>query len=142
MRKNAIWLVVILTFLAADPASAWFWEKKKVKAPEVTLAAKRKPAETRGERSLRERLRATGHRLGDFFRGVGREVKEISREVPGKAKKESKAVGKSWQDTGKVIAEKSKKVPGAFKEGAVDLGKGVKNLGQDIKEGTDKALKK
>lgn len=31
MRKNTIWLIVILAFLAADPASGWFWENKEVK---------------------------------------------------------------------------------------------------------------
>lgn len=30
MRKNTIWLVVLLVFLAVDPASAWFWGKEKV----------------------------------------------------------------------------------------------------------------
>ncbi len=136
MRKNTIWLVVLLVILAADPASAWFWEKKEVKTPEVTREVKEIPTKTVKKTGAGATIKEIGRELRTFFKGFGKDIKETSKKVPGEAKKESKEVGKSLKKTGKEIAHESKKVPGALKKGGKDIGKGFKKLGKDIKKGT------
>jgi hypothetical protein len=140
VKKNTIWLIVLLAFLAADPASAWFWEKNEVKAPEVTREVKEHSTETVRKKGFVASIKETGRDIKKFFKGLGKEVKETSKKVPGEAKKESKEVGKSLKRTGKKIAKESKKVPGVFKKGAKEIGKGFKKLGKDIKGETKKAL--
>jgi hypothetical protein len=136
MKKNTIWLIVLLAVLTADPASAWFWEKKEVTPPEVTRELKETPTETVKKTGPGVTLKKMGRGIKNFFKGFGKDIKETSKKVPGEAKKESREVGKSLKKTGKEIAKESKKVPGALKKGGKDIGKGFKKLGKDIKKGT------
>ena len=49
MRKNTIWLVVLLILLTGGPASGWFWDKKEVtqnpidSGEELALKARKMP---------------------------------------------------------------------------------------------------
>ncbi len=136
MRKNTIWLIILLVFLAADPVSAWFWENKEVTTPAATSEVKEVPAEAVKQTGAGTSIKEMGRAIGNFFKGLGKDIKESAKKVPGEAKKESKEVGKGLKETGKEIATESKKVPGALKKGAKDIGKGFKKLGKDVKKGT------
>ena len=136
MRKNTIWLIILLVFLAADPASAWFWENKEVTPPVATSEVKEVPTKAGKQTGAGTSIKEMGRVVRNFFKGLGKNNKETAKKVPGEAKKESKEVGNGLKETGKEIATESKKVPGALKNGAKDIGKGFKKFGQDVKKGT------
>lgn len=140
VKKNTILLVVLLSFLATDSASAWFWEKRDVKAPEITREVKKNSSKADQEKGIVAGIRATGRDIKKFFKGLGKDVKKTSQKVPGATKKEARAVGKSLKKTGKEIARESRKLPGVFKKSGVEIGASFRKLGKDIKEGSKKAL--
>lgn len=140
MKRYAIWLLIVFGLLAADPASAWFWDKKEVKssptAGEVqkdTRSVAREKAKPVKGKGLWGSIKETGRDIGGFFKGIGKDAKESAKEVPGEAKKEGKAVGKGFKDAGKTIGKEAKK-------GAKAVGKGFKQLGKDFRDSSKKAF--
>ena len=140
MKKYILWVFAILALVAADPASAWFWDKKEVKAPlsasegqdgsKSSAQEDSKPVKKDG---LWPSIKETGRDIGAFFKQIGKDTKESAKQVPGEAKKEGKAVGKGFKDAGKTIGEESKK-------GGKAIGQGFKELGKDIKDSSRKAF--
>ena len=131
MNKNILWIFAILALLTADPASAWFGEKKEVKSP---VAASEVQKEARPpKKGLWPSIKETGWDIGTFFKQIGKDTKESAKQVPGEAKKEGKAVGESFKETGKTIGDESQK-------GGKAIAKGFKELGRDFKDSSRKAF--
>lgn len=139
MKKVAIVLIVLLGVLSVDSASAWFWEKKVVRAPEVSRKVENKPVAERSHGIVATITGLVGD-TGSFFRGLYKDFRSSSRQVPGEIRKESAKVGSSLQNTGKDIAKKSKKIPGSLKSGARDIGKDFREIGKDIRKNAKKVL--
>jgi hypothetical protein len=140
MTRHAIWILIVFGILAADPASAWFWDKKKVKDPaiaaevqDVSKSAVREEAKPVKKKGLWLSIKKTGRDIGGFFKGIGKDAKESDKDVPGEAKKGGKAVGKGFKDAGRTIGTESKK-------GAKVVGQGFKQFGKDIKDSTRKVF--
>lgn len=140
MKRFSLLLAIFLSILAAEPAVAWFWEKKEVKAPEVSQEI-RNDAAPKAEEGVVGWFKEAGRNLRDFFKGTGKEVKKSAKQVPGELKEGAKGVGRSLKEGGKEIKQDARQVPGKIKEGARDIGHGFKELGKEIKEGTKEALK-
>ena len=138
MKKNTIWLIVLLTFLASEPASAWFWEKREVKNPSVSRKVAADLSKTIKHAETDSTVKKPGGGVKGFFKGIGNNIKETSKAFPGEAKKGAKEVGQSFKATGKDIAKGTKKVPGALKKEAKKVGKAFKKLGSGTK-GTEQA---
>ena len=133
MRKITICIVVIaFGILAADPAAAWFWEKKEVKPPEVSSEANKESKEA--AKSVKKKGLWT--RIKDSIRGTKEDVKKSSKKVGPTVKEGSKQAGKDLKKAGKKIGQDSKKIPGELKKGGKAIGQGFKQLGKDIKKGT------
>jgi len=125
MKKMMICLLVAaFAFMAADPASAWFWEKDKVKSPEVAATAE--PEQKKGMWT----------RVRESFRGMKEDFKKSGKET----KEGSKDVGRDLKASGKEIGRESKKVPGELKKSGKAIGQSFKQLGKDIKKGSKEAL--
>lgn len=133
MKTNTMWLAVFLVFLAAEPASAWFWEKQEVKTPAVNGDVDKDSSKIVKHAGADSATNKTGGGVKGFFKGIGKNIKETSKAFPGEAKKSAKEVGQSFKATGKDLAKGTKKVPGALKKGAGKFGKAFKKLGSDPK---------
>ena len=140
MKRYMVLVIALMTMLAADPASAWFWEKKEVKAPAVTTEVNEGPKNSTREetrpvknKGIWTSIKETGRDIGGFFKKIGKDTKESAKQVPGEAKKEGKAISQSFKDAGKTIGEESKK-------GGKSIGQGFKDMGKDIKDSSKKAF--
>jgi len=133
MKRTSLLLAIFLAILTADPAGAWFWEKKEVNSPEVPRQAEPVHDQKAEENGLMAWFKKTGREIKKSFKGAGKEIKKSSKEVPGELKKDAK-------ETGHELKQGAKELPGKAKEGFKDIGQGFKQLGRDIKKGTKKAL--
>ncbi|MBU0481002.1 MAG: hypothetical protein KKG47_07860 [Proteobacteria bacterium] len=137
MKNHAFWILIVFGILAANPASAWFWEKSEVKPPAAPAAIEKK--EGKKEKEIREEKgfwagvydssRQIARDLRHYFRGVGKEAKKSAKEVPGEAKKEAKEVGRSIKKSVKAVGQEAK-------EGSKAVGQGFKDFGHDLKDAT------
>ena len=162
MKRFSLLVAIFLSFLAADPAGAWFWEKTEVKSPGISQEVRPEPGPKAEEKGILDRIRdyfkATGKEVkqsakeapGEFKQGAretgrslkqsGREIKQEAKQVPGELKEGAKAVGEGFKETGKELKQGAKQFPGKAKEGAIEVGQGFKQLGRDIKGDTKKAI--
>ena len=139
MKKYTLLILIVFGLMAADPASAWFWEKSKVKSPAASSEVKKEKKEVHQKKGFWadffDTTQQMGRDIGRYFKGVGKDVGKSASEVPGAAGKEAKEVGKSLKDTAKNVGHEAKK-------GGKAVGKGFKELGHDIKDATKSVFSK
>ncbi len=140
MKRLSLLLAIFLSFVLADPAGAWFWDKNEVESPAVSQEVRTDVGHKTGEKGILVRIKEAGRELRAYFRGTGKEVKKSAKKAPGELKKGAKEARRDLREGGRELKQETKELPGQFKEGAKDVGQGFKQLGRDIKKGTKKAL--